>query len=75
MFQNCVETPGWLTEYEIKYLRDWCEVNVGPEGFSESNTEDDWFLWKPTHAFCFKRETDMVMFVLAHTGYCHDNLV
>ena len=67
VFRFGVDAYRYLGNREREHLIEWCVDNVGCEANFRIDDMGSWLLIDPNEAFCFKKEADMVMFVLAHT--------
>lgn len=68
IYPHGVTGNRWLTHSELRHLVAWCCENIGPMGVLGEHTGCAWrFSAIPPECFLFRREADMVLFVLAHT--------
>ena len=68
-------TPGrWLSVQECARITGWCEEYIGFHERDCPNADLKWAYQSFNESFFFKTEADMVMFMLAHTGYYQDSL-
>lgn len=64
---NGVEVSRWLNKSEPSHLIDWCVEHFGPSHPFQVTTDISWVFLRSMEVFFFRREADMVMFVLANT--------
>lgn len=69
IYLHCVRADRWLTHQELRHLVAWCCENVGPSGGVGCPADCLWMHTDVLERFSFRHEADMVMFVLAHTGF------
>ena len=79
LYSHGVKASRPIDQSRRNQLMAWCDENIGQQGWGQMaiwyqhQLDHMWMCSIYRNAFFFKTEADMVMFMLAHTGF-HDGL-